>query len=137
MTEWMNKCVVYLIVRNPYDRFIGLYLHYKWINEQKGIKPMEWPEFIMAQDHPNWIFRTSIFDYMKYSNIKKYEIIKYEALKESIENILDENIDLKPPYHSGHQTLDWYADNSFISAFEERYALDDCRAYGYSLIRRV
>lgn len=137
MTPWLDKCKFHVVVRNPYDRFIGLYLHYRWVNEEKGVKPMEWPDFIMADDHPYWIFRTSIYEYMKYSNIKKYGLIRYETLKESIENMLDEYIDLKQPYHDPHTVLDWYMDNNFIELFESKYALDDCREYKYPLIRRV
>jgi hypothetical protein len=132
-SEW-GQYPIYLVVRNPYDRFIGLYLHYKWACENKfNIEPLSWPDFVAWEENPNWIYRTSITKYMGYSNIKEYNIIRYENLQEEINNLFGQDVNLIPPYHDKHDIKSWYQDSQFINYVNTFFAEEDCRMYNYEL----
>lgn len=132
--EWLNTCEFYLVVRNPYDRLIGLYLHYRWHQENVlFVKPFSWPDFVYFNEFENWIFNTSITDYMKYSNVKNYKLIRFENLDADINQLIGNTIDIDQPYHGTHDVRKWYEDTSFLKYVNDKMAKEDCLNFGYEL----
>lgn len=103
-----------LIVRNPLDRAIGLFLHYQWACENQPhtveIKGLSWLQFTTAMLNDDnalsWLYRYTISRLVRNESFDL--IIKYENLILDISALLGFEIDMEPAYHPPHVRDEWY-----------------------------
>jgi len=137
--SWVTEGVkTYLVVRNPYDRMIGLYLHYShWVNEIPDRTLVSWDdnflEFASTTDL-HWIFSKTISQIIKDYDAKYDEIIRYENIEEEVSKILGENVVLPEKYHDFNILEEWYGSADILGYINENWAIEDCEEFGYEQI---
>ncbi len=107
-----------LIVRNPLDRAIGLFLHYEWACQNQpltiDLHGLNWNNFTTAllEDNPrvSWLYRYTISRLV--SGDTYDHIIKYPDLQQDISNLLGCSIEMEPAYHPPNIAKEWYASDS-------------------------
>jgi len=138
----------YLVVRNPYDRLIGLYLHYEWWTTQPdiciipdGVRAksiaISWDDNflkIIRERDEHWIYSKTICQIMKDYNARYDEIIRYETLEEDLSDIMGQPVSLPPKYHNFNIIEDWYKDPNLLDYVNKTWSAEDCNRFGYDII---
>ena len=128
-----------VVIRNPYDRLAGLYLHHKWAEQNTPDNLLRtgfsWAEFVgkvAADDYTSlgWFYRWSISRLLEFSGPID-SLIRFEYLREDISRLIGLPINLPDPYHESNPLNDWYADSS-IASLVEKWAYTDCVKFGYA-----
>lgn len=136
-TEWRHYRRL-LVVREPLNRLVGLWLHYSWAVRDgqvtSGRTDLTWPAFVLAvaEDHPgylSWLYRWTITRLIE--PVDRLDgTIRYERLANDLSGAVG-NVDLAPPYHASPDLSDWFGD-SRIRQLAEAWAQPDRLRFGYS-----
>ena len=142
---------VHVVVRNPYDRLIGLYLHHQWyLNTKKG-QDISWEDYINHNitDEPHkrdsrvyWIHRKTISDILRDNKIshdypvfsQEYSLIRYEQLKTDLSNLLECQVDVGVAYRKPSVLEEWYPSGELRDHVTKHWALEDCVLFGYEAL---
>ena len=131
-----------LVVRNPYDRLIGVYLHYCWASENLAYENLSWSEFVYnAHQHHfskyGWMYNTSISQQIKNNNNQYTDIIRYESIDKDIEIIIGERVEIMTRYHTSNILSKWYTDQKLLDHVNDNWAREDCVAFNYRMYETI
>jgi hypothetical protein len=135
MGGWKNFESV-LIVRHPFNRLIGLYLHYKWDRQKKGKEFVDWPEFALAVAKKSKKTLISYIFYTPIHDLVRFEIdyvVKFPDIEEDLSRLLGATVKLQPPYHDKPNLNDYYWDINLRMKIVE-WGLNDCILYEYDAL---
>lgn len=129
---------IYLVVRNPYDRLVGLYLHYEWsINQIKTRPNILWENFLKDINTFNdnyWMYKKTICQIIKDYDAQYDEIIRYETLEEDLSDIMGQPVSLPPKYHDFNIIEDWYKNSELLDYVNDTWSIEDCNKFNYEII---
>jgi hypothetical protein len=132
---WGDPAKPYVVCRNPYDRLVGLFLHYEWA-EDRGIgdkRYLCWEEFVYGINDLHYFFHKTISNFLKAAGLEDYETIIYENLEEDLSRILGQEVSLPPRYHDPIIFEEWYYDKNLLRHVNEYWAKDDCELFSYPI----
>lgn len=131
---------VALVVRDPFDRLAGLWLHYDWSRRTGTLdsfsdRNLSWPQFVaaVAEDDPcklTAFFRWTIARIMQTRAIV-HALVRYERLQADVDELIGEHVSLADPYHGPHDLAAYYAD-PVIRRTVSAWAQPDLLRYGYA-----
>lgn len=110
-----NQLKKILVVRNPYDRFIGLFLHFnyfrkKFLNKTDSITFMQF-----CKNRPgHWIYHRSIINHMNIHKTKFNHVVHYEHLEQELEQCLNMKVKLNDRYHEPNIVSDYFCNNNML-----------------------
>ena len=142
---------VHVVVRNPYDRLIGLYLHHQWYMNTKKGQDISWEDYVNYNitEEPYkfdpqvyWIHKKTISDLLRDNKIshdypvfpQEYGLIRYEQLKTDLSRLLECQVDVGLAYHDANTPEEWYPSGELRNNVTKNWALEDCTAFGYEVL---
>ena len=128
---------VYYVVRNPYTRLVGLFLHYEWAQEniKTHLDYLCWEEFVINQKElANWMYRASLTEFITKANLNDYSILRYENIEADVSEAIGKKVELLPAYHDPIEISEWYYDADILALARE-WGREDCVRYDYPILR--
>lgn len=125
-----------LVVRNPLDRLVGLFLHHEWASEHNphlltrpGLTWVEFVEAVVTDDTTklNWMFRWTITRLIEFA-YRIDRVVRFESLQADLASHLGSTINIAPPYHDANPLADWFAD-PHIAEVANHWAYPDFRRF--------
>tara|TARA_Y100001963_G_scaffold108827_1_gene150462 strand:- start:216 stop:785 length:570 start_codon:yes stop_codon:yes gene_type:complete len=132
-TGWIHdKIKVFLVVRNPFDRLYGLFLHYNefWKNKKPELS---FSDFVIKQRPPHWIYHKTISQFIRDHNIEGFEIIRFEGIEQNVSEVLEEKVSLPPAFHEPNDMRECYNRKDVFDYVVENWAQEDCEQFSYGL----
>jgi hypothetical protein len=107
-----------LVVRSPLSRLVGLWLHYDYaraLDDYVGARDLDWPAFVeaVALDDASQLscfYRWTIARLIEPLD-RVDSLIRYERLGDDLQTLLVGDVQLKPAYHDGIDSAEWFADD--------------------------
>lgn len=134
-----NDCRIAVVVRHPFDRLVGLFVHHSdWMVEQ-GWSPLPWWLFVaqVLQGHKDlsWLYKTTINDWIGATN--PTDVIRYELLEADLEGLLGEVVDIPKvatPRGLMTEPRNWseFVEQKELLLQVEYWGRDDMVRWGYS-----
>lgn len=124
-----------IVVRNPFDRLIGLWWHLvDWCRfNGHGCNGFdEFVEWVADDDHSrlSWMYRFTITRWL--GELQPNRVLRYETLATDIVKLVDQTIDMKPPNARPRRSIEDHYNNPRTRELAVRWALPDCERFGYS-----
>ena len=126
---------VFLVVRNPFDRLYGLYLH-QLVFLDKFMRDKQKPsfeEFVLNNRPPHWIYHKTISQFVRDHNIEGFEIIRFEGIEQNVSEVLGEKVSLPPAFHEPNDMRECYNRKDVFDYVVENWAQEDCEQFSYGL----
>ena len=135
-TGWKHEgCKIVVVVRDPYDRLIGLYRHYEWWLKENEIENIKTFNQYVLERPDSWIDNKTITDFLSDNGVEEYTTIKYESIEDDLNRLVSTKVDLLPRYHKPNVILEWYCQDEVINEVNSGWANKDCENFGYKVLK--
>ncbi len=132
-------CTRAIVVRNPYDRAVGLWHHLVWWNALGGFGCSDFAEFaawLKAGRHPDvelsWLYLWPISKWLR--NLRHHVALRYETLADDLRCLAGLTVTLgREPWSRAYYRKPWpdyYTDPDVVAAVTE-WGRDDFALGGY------
>jgi hypothetical protein len=123
---------VAVVVRNPFDRLRGLFLHAEFAAHRHGDPIPDWTSFCASIfEQECWFYRCSITELL---GPQRYDdLIRFESLDTGLERFVGRPVKLSPPHRPQEEIAEVYELPAYSLTTARFWARPDCVRYGYDI----